>query len=90
MASQPGQKTIAIYILPNISRSKGKTDDKIWSVKRIYAGIKNHAENEEGRLVPCFFLFIKKALYEVKGSDLQFIFNLFFWLSTCHSIKYTV
>ena len=30
--------------------------------------LKNHAEYETGRLVPDFFLFFKKALYEVKAS----------------------
>ena len=37
----------------------------------------NHAENETGRLVSDFFLFYKKALYEVKTSRLQFSFNIF-------------
>ena len=31
----------------------------------------NHAENYVGRLVPAHFLFFKKALYEVKASDLE-------------------
>ena len=35
MMSQPGKQTIAIHILPNISRSKGKSDNEIWSVNRI-------------------------------------------------------
>ena len=34
---------------------------------------KNHAE----RLVPDYFLFFKKALYEVKATDLQLSFNIF-------------
>ena len=29
---------------------------------------KNHAENEAGRLFPDFFIFLKKALNEVKAS----------------------
>ena len=37
----------------------------------------NHTEKEAGRLVPDFFLFLKKALYEVKASDLQLSFNIF-------------
>ena len=37
---------------------------------------KNHAENVAGSLVPDFFLFFEKALYEVKASGLQFRFNL--------------
>ena len=33
MTPQPGYPTIAIHILPNISRSKGKSqlDNEIWS-----------------------------------------------------------
>ena len=38
---------------------------------------KNHAENEEGRLVPDFFFFCKKALFDVKASGLQHNFNMF-------------
>ena len=38
---------------------------------------KNHAENETGRLVLDLFLFLKKALYEVKASGLQLSFNIF-------------
>ena len=36
-----------------------------------------HAENKAGRLVPDLFLFVKKALYEVKASGLQLCFNIF-------------
>ena len=35
--------------------------------------LKNHAENEIGRLVPNFLLFFKKALYEVKASGLSLV-----------------
>ena len=38
--------------------------------------LKNHAENEAGRLVTDLFLFFKKALHEVKASCLQFNFNM--------------
>ena len=36
-------------------------------------------ENKVGKLVPDFFLFFEKALYElkVKASDLQLSFNIF-------------
>ena len=34
---------------------------------------KNHATNEAGRLVPVLFLVFKKALDEVKASDLQLV-----------------
>ena len=30
--------------------------------------VKNHAENEAGKLVPDLFLFFKKVLYEVKAT----------------------
>ena len=36
---------------------------------------KNQAENKVGRLIPDFFLFFKKALYDVKASCLEFSFN---------------
>ena len=32
---------------------------------------KTDAESEAGRLVPDLFMFLKKALYNVKASDLQ-------------------
>ena len=38
---------------------------------------KNRAENETGTLVPDLFLFLKKALDEVKASGLQLSFNIF-------------
>ena len=34
MMSQPGKQTIAIHILPDISRTKGK---RIWSQKRTWS-----------------------------------------------------
>ena len=33
---------------------------------------KNHEENETEKLVPDILLFLKKALYEVQASGLQF------------------
>ena len=46
-------------------------------------------ENKVGRLVPDFFLFFKKALYEVKvkASDLQLSFNIFRQSSAWNTIK---
>ena len=38
--------------------------------------LKNHAENEAGRLVPGF-LFFKKALYKVNATGLQPGFTIF-------------
>ena len=37
---------------------------------------KNYADNEAGKLVPDRFLFFKKALYQVKTSDLQLDFTI--------------
>ena len=39
--------------------------------------VQNHAQNEAGRLVPDLFLFIIKALYQLKASGLQLSFNIF-------------
>ena len=68
MTSQPGSQLITIHILLNISRNKGN---------QKYFFIKIDAENETKRLVTGIFLFLKKALYEVKASDLQLNFNIF-------------
>ena len=38
---------------------------------------KIHAAKETGRLVPDLFLLFKRAIYEVKASDLQLSFNKF-------------
>ena len=46
---------------------------------------KNHAENDVGRLVPELFLFFKKALHEVKASDLQLSFK---YISIALSMAY--
>ena len=37
-----------------------------------------HADNEAGRLVPDLFFCFLKALHEVKASDLQLSFNIYF------------
>ena len=70
MTLQPGKQTIIIHILSNISRSKVK-DSEIWSF------FKSRAENEAGILVPDLFLFLRKALFEVKASGLHLNFNIF-------------
>ena len=64
------ETTTAIHILPNISRNKVK-DSEIWSLFKIFA------ENEIGILVPNFFMFLRKALFEVKASGLQLNFKIF-------------
>ena len=38
---------------------------------------KNHGQNVAGWLVPDLFLFVKKALYQVKASGLQLSSNIF-------------
>ena len=38
---------------------------------------KNHVEIEASRLVPDFFLFFKKALYEIAASGLYLSLNIF-------------
>ena len=38
--------------------------------------LKNHAENEVGRLVQDLFLFLKKALRKVKASGQHLSFNI--------------
>ena len=60
MTSQTGLKTITIYILPNIPRSKGNKTMKFGQVieynqRKIFP--KNHAENKAARLVPDLFVF---------------------------------
>ena len=72
---QLGKQIITIHILPNTSRSK----DRLWNlvnlknITRESIFSRNHAENTTGRLVPDYFLFFKKALYEVKESGLWYI-----------------
>ena len=90
MTSQPGQKTITIHKLPNISPSKGNQTMKFGQLieynKRIFF-FSNHAENVERRPVPDLFLFFKKALCEVNASGLPRNFNIFRQFSTWHTIK---
>ena len=73
--------TITIHILLNISRFKGEQVIKFSQIieynKRNVYSSKNHAENVARSLVPNLFLFVKKALHEVKSSVLQFSLNIF-------------
>ena len=59
-----GLQTIAIHILPNISQGKGNQTVKFGQLieykKRNIFLKKNYAEKETRRLVPDFFLFLKK------------------------------
>ena len=71
MTSKTGQKIITIYTLANISKSIGSQEMKFGQLIKYsmrYIFIKNHAENEVGRLVPDLSLFFKKALCSVKAS----------------------
>ena len=47
-------------------------------MKREIFFIKSHAENKTRRLVPDFFLFLKKSFlfYKVKASGVQLSFNI--------------
>ena len=59
MTSQPGQQTIAIHLLTNISRSKGNQAMKLGQLiecntKNIF--LKNDTENVKEKLLPVFFL----------------------------------
>ena len=49
--------------------------------------IKKYKVNQVGRLVPNHFLFIRRALYEVKRRDMQLTFNLFRWPSTWYIME---
>ena len=58
--TQPGEQTITIQILPNISRSKDNHTMKFGQLIEYNNRIlffKSHAENEGGRLVLDAFLF---------------------------------
>ena len=67
--------------MPNISRSKDNQTMKFGPLiecnkRREIFFYKNHAENETRRLFQDIFLFLRKALYEVKVSGLQLRFNI--------------
>ena len=67
-------QTVAMHILPNISRSKCNQKMKFGQfieLTREEFFFKNHAENETWRLVPDPFLFFKNALLELKTSGQQ-------------------
>ena len=65
MTSKPGEQTIAVHILPNISRSKDiqamKLDQLIEYIKENIFFFKNYAQNNAGGQVPDHFLLFKKA-----------------------------
>ena len=64
MTLQPGYQAITIRILTIISLNKGNQPmkfDQLIKYNKINFFIKNHAENEAGRLVVDFFVFFKKV-----------------------------
>ena len=72
--------TTTIHILPNISQSKGSQTMKFGQLieyKKVIVFLQNHAKDEVVRLTPDLFLFLKKALYEVKANGLQISVNIF-------------
>ena len=56
--SQPGEQTVTIYILPNISPSKGNWTMKLGQLKEYKKKIivLKYTENQAGRLLPDLFL----------------------------------
>ena len=63
MTSQPGQETITMHILPNISRSKGNQTMKFGQIlenNKINFFFRNHAKHEPEKLVRHPFCVLKK------------------------------
>ena len=65
MTSQPGQQTIAIHILSNISRSKGNQTMKSgqlvqYNERNVF--VQKSRRNKAGQLVPDIFLSFEQAL----------------------------
>ena len=68
MMSQPGKLTVAIHILPNISRSKGNQAIKLGQLLKytMIFFFKNYTQKKrQGKLVPDLFLLFKKAYFKV-------------------------
>ena len=77
--SQPGQQTIAIYILLLITQSKDDQTMKFGQLleyNKIFF-FRIYAQTVVGRLVSDLFLFFRKTLWEVKASALSLSFNIF-------------
>ena len=58
MTSQPDQQTIAIHVLPNISRNKDNQTIKVGKLTREIFFFESYVKSEEGKLVPDLFLFL--------------------------------
>ena len=89
MTSQPGQQTIKIHILPNISRRK---DNKTIKFGQLIKYNKKNVSLEimqrmwQGDQFQTFLLF-KRASYEVNASRVQLSSNLIRKFSTWNTIK---
>ena len=80
MTSQPGQKTITIHILPNISRNNCNQTMKFGQLTELTRKtflFKTHAENRAGGLVPDLFFLKKKDLYDARARGLRLSLNIF-------------
>ena len=102
MTSQSGKQTITTRILAIISSSKGN-QTMLFSRLIEYISLKNHAENEAGRLFPEFFcslkrLYMKYLLHEILGNmcivficfpvyDVKILKSTLVFLSACFSIQ---
>ena len=75
------KKFLCFFRLYNCVCKFDKTKDKNLlkktNITREIFFFQNHVENDAGCLVPDLFLFLKKALYEVKASGLQLTSNHF-------------
>ena len=74
------KKAIAIHVVLNISGNETVKWGQIKEYRVFF--FKKHARNKAGRLVSDLFLFFRKALNEVKTSDLHLSFNIFLFPST--------
>ena len=89
MTSQTRKQTITVHVSSNVSRNKGDQIMKLgqfikYDVRNIF--LKNHSENEEGRLFPDLCLLFKKVSYEIKGSGVHLI-SIYF---NIHRLLYTI
>ena len=62
-----------------------KLDQLIEYNKRNNFLQKNHAKDKAGRVVTDLFLFLKKALYDIKVGGLELGFNIFLFLNLAYN-----
>ena len=80
MTSQPSSQTIAIHILPNISRSQrnqAMTFAQSIEYNKINNFLQRLCRKWDRKTSSESLLFFKKALYEVEASGLKLSFNIF-------------